>query len=30
MTTGKTASQAGHAYLGAFLQASEDRKKEYH
>jgi peptidyl-tRNA hydrolase len=30
MNIGKTASQAGHAYLGAFLKATEDRKKEYH
>ena len=30
MDTGKTASQAGHAYLGAFLNADSDLQKEYH
>ena len=30
MDTGKIASQAGHAYLGAFLQASSDTQNEYH
>lgn len=30
MTPGKTASQAGHAYLGSFLQASPDVQAEYH
>lgn len=30
MNTGKTASQAGHAFLGAFLESPEDKKKEYH
>jgi PTH2 family peptidyl-tRNA hydrolase len=30
MDTGKTASQAGHAYLGAFVNADSDLQKEYH
>lgn len=30
MDAGKIASQAGHAYLGAFLQASPDIQAEYH
>ena len=30
MDTGKIASQAGHAYLGAFLNANSDLQKEYH
>ena len=30
MGQGKTASQAGHAYLGAFLNANSDLQKEYH
>jgi peptidyl-tRNA hydrolase len=30
MSAGKTASQAGHAYLGAFLKASPERQSEYH
>lgn len=30
MGPGKLASQAGHAYLGAFLQANEQRQSEYH
>jgi peptidyl-tRNA hydrolase len=30
MDAGKTASQAGHAYLGAFLHASSDVQAEYH
>ena len=30
MDTGKTASQAGHAYLGAFVNANPDLQKEYH
>lgn len=30
MTEGKKISQAGHAYLGAFLQAIPDIQKEYH
>ena len=30
MTNGKIASQAGHAFLGAFLQSSSDIQKAYH
>ena len=30
MDAGKTASQAGHAYLGAFLQASKEIQEKYH
>ena len=30
MGTGKIASQAGHAYLGAFLKASPETQREYH
>ena len=30
MSPGKIASQAGHAYLGAFLQASSSFQNEYH
>jgi len=30
MDTGKTAAQAGHAYLGAFLNANSDLQTEYH
>lgn len=30
MDVGKTASQAGHAYLGAFLNSDLDIQKEYH
>ncbi len=30
MDTGKIASQAGHAYIGAFLRADADTQKEYH
>lgn len=30
MSTGKIASQAGHAYLGAYLQTSSSLQKEYH
>jgi peptidyl-tRNA hydrolase len=30
MDPGKCASQAGHAYLGAFLNANSDLQKEYH
>jgi PTH2 family peptidyl-tRNA hydrolase len=30
MDTGKTASQAGHAYLGAFVNASSELQSEYH
>ena len=30
MDTGKIASQAGHAYLGAFLNANSDLQTEYH
>lgn len=30
MAEGKKISQAGHAYLGAFLNASSDLQKEYH
>ena len=30
MGTGKIASQAGHAYLGAFLKASPEIQREYH
>lgn len=30
MDSGKIASQAGHAYLGAFLQANSDIQSEYH
>lgn len=30
MDVGKTASQAGHAYLGAFLEADDDVRKAYH
>ena len=30
MDNGKTASQAGHAYLGAFLQADLNTQIEYH
>jgi len=30
MDTGKTSSQAGHAYLGAFINANSDLQKEYH
>lgn len=29
MPAGKLASQAGHAFLGAFLQASEERRRDY-
>lgn len=29
MGIGKTASQAGHAYLGAFLKSSPDIQREY-
>ena len=30
MEAGKTVSQAGHAYIGSFVQASPDIQKEYH
>ena len=30
MDAGKIASQAGHAYLGAFINANSDLQKEYH
>jgi PTH2 family peptidyl-tRNA hydrolase len=30
MKPGKTASQAGHAYIGSFLQADPEIQKEYH
>jgi len=30
MDSGKIASQSGHAYLGAFLQANSDIQSEYH
>ena len=30
MDAGKTASQAGHAYLGAFINADPSLQKEYH
>lgn len=30
MDTGKIASQAGHAYLGAFIAAEPNLQKEYH
>jgi peptidyl-tRNA hydrolase len=30
MSAGKTASQAGHAYLGAFCEATKERQSEYH
>ena len=30
MDTGKISSQCGHAYIGAYLQASPDIQKEYH
>jgi len=30
MTEGKTISQAGHSYLGSFLQSSKDIQEEYH
>lgn len=30
MTTGKTVSQAGHAYLGSYLQSSSELQKAYH
>jgi peptidyl-tRNA hydrolase len=30
MDAGKSASQAGHAYLGAFINANLDIQKEYH
>lgn len=30
MDTGKTSSQAGHAYLGAFLRATPELQAEYH
>jgi peptidyl-tRNA hydrolase len=30
MDAGKSASQAGHAYLGAFINASKDLQSEYH
>lgn len=30
MSAGKCASQAGHAYLGAFLEADDNRRREYH
>ena len=30
MDPGKTASQAGHAYLGSFLLSNPDTQKEYH
>jgi len=30
MDTGKIASQAGHAYLGAFINAEPSLQKEYH
>jgi peptidyl-tRNA hydrolase len=30
MDTGKIASQAGHAYIGSFLQTSIDIQQEYH
>ena len=29
MSAGKTASQAGHAYLGAFLKSSKEVQEEY-
>lgn len=29
MSAGKIASQAGHAYLGAFLQSPQELQKEY-
>ena len=30
METGKISSQAGHAYLGAFINAEKDIQSEYH
>lgn len=30
MSAGKTASQAGHAYLGAFINANADLQRAYH
>ena len=30
MESGKIASQAGHAYLGAFIHADKDLQTEYH
>jgi peptidyl-tRNA hydrolase len=30
MGVGKSCSQAGHAYLGSFCNASADRQKAYH
>jgi PTH2 family peptidyl-tRNA hydrolase len=30
MNTGKVASQAGHAYLGAFINSNPDLKAAYH
>jgi PTH2 family peptidyl-tRNA hydrolase len=30
MSTGKVASQAGHAYIGAFIQSSPEIQAEYH
>lgn len=30
MDTGKIASQAGHAYLGAFINSSPETQKAYH
>ena len=30
MSEGKKISQAGHAYIGAFLNADSDLQKEYH
>jgi peptidyl-tRNA hydrolase len=30
MSAGKTASQAGHAYLGAFINANADLQTAYH
>lgn len=30
MDTGKISSQAGHAYLGAFLNANSNLQQEYH
>lgn len=29
-TTGKAASQAGHAFLNAFMKADKDRQEQYH
>ena len=30
MSVGKSASQSGHAFIGAYLQAEKTRQEEYH